>query len=274
MVHVIDSPLFFSHHPECFCWRKIDMKKDTTNTSANKINERRSREKRENHHLHYHIITRQMSPGLLKINFKFKKSIFSIAQFFSLFPNLRESFSIALVGFTCLIMIGFIWSIHCTQRLSALWNNYITLCITWSELVLKSMVWFLHSIIDSRKMARWIDLLFYVLFLASLSDFSKFGKWRLTGLSQRYVLLILGAIGDTSADVNEHLEKGKRLLAAGQLADALTHFHAAIGMKYRRFRSFILVFDRCWPDELHCLFPTSSRVFGHGKIQSSTTRFE
>ncbi|CAF3645273.1 unnamed protein product [Adineta steineri] len=37
-------------------------------------------------------------------------------------------------------------------------------------------------------------------------------------------LFILGANGD----VNDHLEKGKKLLATGQLADALTHFHSAI----------------------------------------------
>ncbi len=35
----------------------------------------------------------------------------------------------------------------------------------------------------------------------------------------------------TSATVNEHLEKGKALLGAGQLSDALTHFHAAIGRR-------------------------------------------
>ena len=29
--------------------------------------------------------------------------------------------------------------------------------------------------------------------------------------------------------MNDHLEKGKKLLAIGQLADALTHFHSAIG---------------------------------------------
>ena len=40
-----------------------------------------------------------------------------------------------------------------------------------------------------------------------------------------------GANGDTSGNVNDHLEKGKTLLATGQLADALTHFHAAIGTK-------------------------------------------
>lgn len=83
-------------------------------------------------------------------------------------------------------------------------------------------------------MARWIDLLFYLLLLASSSDFSKFGKETLTVVSQSDLLWIVGAIGDASADVNEHLEKGKRLLATGQLADALTHFHAAIGMKIKQ----------------------------------------
>jgi DnaJ family protein C protein 3 len=63
-------------------------------------------------------------------------------------------------------------------------------------------------------MSRYIDILSYFFILVSLSD-----------------LFIFGAVGDTSADVNEHLEKGKRLLATGQLSDALTHFHAAIGMK-------------------------------------------
>lgn len=29
--------------------------------------------------------------------------------------------------------------------------------------------------------------------------------------------------------VTDHLEKGKKFLAIGQLSDALTHFHAAIG---------------------------------------------
>lgn len=32
-----------------------------------------------------------------------------------------------------------------------------------------------------------------------------------------------------NADVDKHLEMGKKLLAAGQLADALSHFHSAIG---------------------------------------------
>lgn len=29
--------------------------------------------------------------------------------------------------------------------------------------------------------------------------------------------------------VDNHMEMGKKLLAAGQLADALSHFHAAVG---------------------------------------------
>ena len=29
--------------------------------------------------------------------------------------------------------------------------------------------------------------------------------------------------------VNDHLEKGKKLLATGQLSDAISHFHSAIG---------------------------------------------
>lgn len=35
----------------------------------------------------------------------------------------------------------------------------------------------------------------------------------------------------TSQEVEAHLEMGKKLLATGQLADALTQFHSAIGIK-------------------------------------------
>lgn len=31
-------------------------------------------------------------------------------------------------------------------------------------------------------------------------------------------------------EVDQHLEMGKKLLAAGQLADALTQYHSAIGI--------------------------------------------
>ena len=41
----------------------------------------------------------------------------------------------------------------------------------------------------------------------------------------------IGANGETKITdaVNDHLEKGKQLLATGQLSDAITHFHAAVG---------------------------------------------
>lgn len=39
---------------------------------------------------------------------------------------------------------------------------------------------------------------------------------------------IQGANGDASADVDHHLEMGKRLLAAGQLTEALSHYHSAV----------------------------------------------
>ncbi|CAF0929296.1 unnamed protein product [Didymodactylos carnosus] len=42
-------------------------------------------------------------------------------------------------------------------------------------------------------------------------------------------IFLPGAVyGLSSTEVDEHLEKGKKLLAAGQLADALSHFHSAI----------------------------------------------
>lgn len=39
-----------------------------------------------------------------------------------------------------------------------------------------------------------------------------------------------GAECGINAEVERELEMGKKLLAAGQLADALSHFHAAIGV--------------------------------------------
>ena len=43
-------------------------------------------------------------------------------------------------------------------------------------------------------------------------------------------LTFTGTTGEASVDVNDYLEKGKKLLAAGQLVDALSQFHSAIGM--------------------------------------------
>jgi DnaJ family protein C protein 3 len=45
----------------------------------------------------------------------------------------------------------------------------------------------------------------------------------------------------TTDIVNDHLDKGKKLLAAGQLSDALSHFHSAIGMM--KFE-YIYIFNR------------------------------
>jgi hypothetical protein len=45
--------------------------------------------------------------------------------------------------------------------------------------------------------------------------------------------LFLGAECGVNADVEKHLELGKKLLAAGQLADALSQFHAAVGLYHK-----------------------------------------
>ena len=49
--------------------------------------------------------------------------------------------------------------------------------------------------------------------------------------------LKVGAKGNASADVDHHLEMGKRLLAAGQLTEALSHYHSAIGLHNISFQS-------------------------------------
>lgn len=66
--------------------------------------------------------------------------------------------------------------------------------------------------------------------------------------------------------VDNHMEMGKKLLAAGQLADALSHFHAAVGetesvfvcvylLKKRErvlfFLHLLSRFARWGPEELH-----------------------
>lgn len=46
----------------------------------------------------------------------------------------------------------------------------------------------------------------------------------------------IGAESATSqAEIDRHLELGRDLLARGQLGDALTHYHAAVGQYGRRF---------------------------------------
>lgn len=43
-------------------------------------------------------------------------------------------------------------------------------------------------------------------------------------------LILAGVSSKLSApEIENHLEQGKRLLASGQLSDALVHYHAAVG---------------------------------------------
>ena len=53
----------------------------------------------------------------------------------------------------------------------------------------------------------------------------------------------LGVEGDASADVDHHLEMGKRLLAAGQLTEALSHYHSAVG---KPVHSFPCILKNIW----------------------------
>uniref|UniRef100_A0A8C2ED34 DnaJ homolog subfamily C member 3 n=1 Tax=Cyprinus carpio TaxID=7962 RepID=A0A8C2ED34_CYPCA len=62
------------------------------------------------------------------------------------------------------------------------------------------------------------------------------GRWRglssvLSSLSLLCVLLDLqldGVLGATPVEIEHHLEMGRKLLAAGQLAEALSHYHSAV----------------------------------------------
>lgn len=40
---------------------------------------------------------------------------------------------------------------------------------------------------------------------------------------------VTGVFGETQAEIEHHLEMGRKLLAAGQLAEALSHYHSAVG---------------------------------------------
>lgn len=62
------------------------------------------------------------------------------------------------------------------------------------------------------------------------SDFTQFGDKKIAAciLFLLLELLIDGAETATQADIENHLEIGRELLAKGQLADALSHYHAAV----------------------------------------------
>lgn len=40
---------------------------------------------------------------------------------------------------------------------------------------------------------------------------------------------VAGVLGATHVEIEHHLEMGRKLLAAGQLAEALSHYHSAVG---------------------------------------------
>ena len=89
-----------------------------------------------------------------------------------------------------------------------------------------------------KNISQMTKILIYSAVLVILSDFFLDGTYFYQSiieyknkLVRKMLILNSGANGETSnADaVNDHLEKGKRFLAAGQLSDAITHFHAAIG---------------------------------------------
>lgn len=40
---------------------------------------------------------------------------------------------------------------------------------------------------------------------------------------------VTGVLGATHVEIEHHLEMGRKLLAAGQLAEALSHYHSAVG---------------------------------------------
>lgn len=52
----------------------------------------------------------------------------------------------------------------------------------------------------------------------------------MTDVLKFFNFLVTGAKSASQSEVNRNLEMGRDYLARGQLADALTHYHAAVGM--------------------------------------------
>lgn len=46
---------------------------------------------------------------------------------------------------------------------------------------------------------------------------------------------VSGVLGAAQAEIEHHLEMGRKLLAAGQLAEALSHYHSAVGKITQRW---------------------------------------
>lgn len=94
--------------------------------------------------------------------------------------------------------------------------------------------------------------------------------------------MIQGVTCGKDGSVDNHMEMGKKLLAAGQLADALSHFHAAVGEDtsnttwpaaagkkpyFTNYLSVLAPLIRWRPKELHGLLQQSHGVPGNGEVQ-------
>jgi len=51
---------------------------------------------------------------------------------------------------------------------------------------------------------------------------------------------VVGSV--SQLEINKHLELGREFLAKGQLQDALSHYHAAVGKLNRKFALGFLTF--------------------------------
>lgn len=81
---------------------------------------------------------------------------------------------------------------------------------------------------SDKKLTTCLILLLLELFLDG--EFSEFVCIRINGWIVNNFSCQTGAQSATSkAEIDRHLELGRDLLAKGQLADALTHYHAAVG---------------------------------------------
>lgn len=88
--------------------------------------------------------------------------------------------------------------------------------------------------------------------------------------------------------VDNHMEMGKKLLAAGQLADALSHFHAAVGETHtdrlyifmdfsesaHLSLHFLSRFVRWRSEELHGILQESYSVPSNGEVKVCSSRFK
>lgn len=83
------------------------------------------------------------------------------------------------------------------------------------------------SIVHSeRKRDTTYPFLQCVIFAVSVFLYLVVAMYCQQGLKQFYVTGVLGA---THVEIEHHLEMGRKLLAAGQLAEALSHYHSAVG---------------------------------------------